>query len=130
MKKVLILFSIMALIIILSVSIVEALLTLSNDINNHLWLNLVGRWESRENSYYEIEFNPDGTFNEYYYGLKKGAGDYQANGNSIVLYYDASSCRRDTGNSCIVYMKLYFEIKTIILVNNESRMFFNKVSGK
>jgi hypothetical protein len=130
MKKVFILFSIMVLIIILSVGIVDGLLKLTNDINNHLWISLVGRWESRENGYYEIEFNSDGTFNEYYYGVKKGSGDYQVYGNSIVLNYDASSCRRETGNSCRVYMKLIFEIKTIILENLESKKYFDKVSGQ
>jgi len=130
MKKVFILFSIIVFIIILSIGIIEAILTLTNDINSHLWLNLVGRWESRENSYYEIEFNPDGTFTEYYYGMAKSSGDYRASGNSIVLNYDASSCWRDTGNGCTVHMKLYFEIKTIILVNNENGMSFNKVDGK
>jgi hypothetical protein len=130
MKKVFILFSIMIFIIILSVGIVEGLITLTNDVNNHLWINLVGRWESRGNSYHEIEFNPDGTFNEYYYRVKKGSGDFQAAGNSIVLHYDASSCGRDVGNSCTVHMKLYFEIKSIILVNNESGISFEKVGGK
>jgi hypothetical protein len=130
MKKGFILFSIIIFILILSVGIVDGLLALSNDINNHLWISLVGRWQSSENAYYEIEFNSDGTFSEYYYGVEKGFGYYQAHGNSIVLNYDESNCKRDTGNSCIVYMKLYYDFKSIILIKNEKRMVFNKIGGK
>ncbi|MGD0173178.1 MAG: hypothetical protein ABSC61_01895 [Anaerolineales bacterium] len=129
MKKVFILFSIMALILILSVGIKDSILTLTNDINNHLWLNLVGRWHSSENAHHEIEFYPDGTFIEKYSGVAKGFGDYQVNDNSIVLIYDLSSCSQETGNSCTVYMKLYYDFTTIKLINNENKMIFNKMGG-
>jgi hypothetical protein len=129
-KKVFLIFSIIVTILILSVGIVDGLLALTNDINNHIWLSLIGRWESRENNYYEMEFHPDGTFCEYYYGVKKGSGNFHAYGNSIVINYDASSCKHTTENSCTKYMKLYFDIKTIMLVNNESKMFFQKVKGQ
>jgi hemolysin activation/secretion protein len=128
MKKLFVLSSLMVLIIILSVGIVDSLLTLSDDINNHLWLNLFGRWQSSESAYYEIEFSPDGTFSEYYYGVEKKFGDYQVHGSSIRLNYDLSSCRRDDRNSCTIYMKLYFEFRTIKLINNENMIIFNKVS--
>jgi hypothetical protein len=130
MKRIFFYFSILALIIILSFGIVDGLLALSSDINNHLWLNLVGRWESRQTGYYEIEFKQDGTFNEYYYGVKKGFGEFEAYGNSIVLNYDPSICLRGTGNRCTVYMKLYFEIKSLILKDNESKMSFKKVVSR
>jgi hypothetical protein len=130
MKSVIIFFSLIVIIIILSMGIVDGLSALNNDMNNHLWLNLVGRWESRENGHYEIEFSLDGTFDEYYYGVRKGFGNYQVDGTSVFLQYDASNCTGDTDNSCTVTMQLYFEINTIVLVNNEKRMSFDKVSGK
>ena len=119
----------MALILILSVGIRDSVLTLTNDINSHLWVNLVGRWQSSENAHHEIEFYPDGTFIENYSGVTKGFGDYQVHDNSIVLKYDLSSCSHDDGNNCTVYMKLYFDITTIKLLNNENKMIFNKVGG-
>jgi hypothetical protein len=130
MKKVFLLCSILLLIIVLSNGIKDGILTLSNDINSHLWLSLVGQWESRENIYYKIEFNPDGTFIEYYHKLKKGSGDYHIDGNDIVLIYDALSCKQNSGNNCTVKMSFKIELKTIILVNNESGAYFDKVSGK
>ena len=130
MKKVFVLFSVIVLILFLSSGIIKSVSTLTNDINNHLWLNLVGRWQSSESAFHEIEFIPDGTFSEYYYGVERGFGNYQVNGNSIMLNYDISSCRRDTNNSCTVIMKLYFDIRTVKLINNENRMVFNKVRGK
>jgi hypothetical protein len=130
MKKIFIIFSIFTLILILSAGIEESVLTLTNDINSHLWLNLVGRWQSSESAYFEIDFSPDGTFSEYYHGVEKRFGDYQIHGSSIRLNYDLSNCRYDTGNSCTIYMKIYFEFKTIKLQNNDNRMVFNKVRGK
>jgi hypothetical protein len=127
MKKVFILFSIAVFFLILSIGIVDSVITLTNDVNNHLWLSLVGRWQSSESAYYEIEFNPDGTFNEYYYGVKRGFGNYQAYGRSIVLNYDLSSCRRESGNDCTVHMEFHINMKTITLINNEKRTLFNKV---
>ena len=130
MKKVFILFSIVILILIISDGIMDSSLILTNDINDHLWLNLVGRWQSSESTNYEIKFNPDGTFNEYYYGAEKGYGNYKVFGNNIIINYDILSCQRENKNSCTVNMKLYFEIKTIKLINNENKMIFNKVIGK
>ena len=130
MKKVFILCSIILLIIILSNGIKDGILTLSNDINSHLWLNLIGQWESRENNYYRIEFSPDGTFIEYYGKLKEGSGDYQVLDNNIMLIYDALSCRRITGNSCTINMMLKFDYKNIILVNTDSGIYFDKVIGQ
>ena len=130
MKKVFILCSILMLVIILSNGIKDSLLTLSNDINSHLWVNLVGQWESRENSYYRIEFNPDGTFIEYYHLLKKSSGDYQVYGNSIVLLYDSLSCRNNIGKGCTINMTLKFDLNSIILVKDDGGTFFDKVSGK
>jgi len=130
MKKVFILCLILILILILSTGIKDGILTLSNDINSHLWLNLVGQWENRGNILYRIEFNPDGTFIDYYHKLKKGSGDYYVDGNDIILIYDDLSCRQKNGKYCTVYMRFKFELKTIILVNNDSGMFFDKVSNQ
>ena len=130
MKKVFILFSIIALVLILSGGIVDSLLALNNDINNHLWIGLVGRWQSSENASHEIEFSQDGTFSEYYYGVKRDFGEYQEYNNSIVLNYDIYSCERNTGNTCTVNMKLYFDFTTMRLTNNEDKKYFTKVGGK
>jgi hypothetical protein len=130
MKRTLILFSVMALILFLSVGIIDSISTLTKDMNGHLWLNLVGRWESSENAHHEIEFYPDGTFIENYSGMTKGFGDYQVYENSIVLKYDLSSCQYDIEISCTVNMKLYFDFTTIKLINNENKMIFNKASGQ
>lgn len=129
MKKVIIFFLILALILILSAGIRDSIGTLTNDINNHLWLNLVGRWYSSENAHHEIEFFPDGTFMEKYSGVAKGFGDYQVNDNSIVLIYDLLSCSQETGSGCTVYMKLYYDFTTIKLINNGNKMIFNKLGG-
>jgi hypothetical protein len=126
MKTVLIIFSIMFIIMILSIGIADGSSALSNDINNHKWLNLVGRWENRESSFYEIEFRADKVFAEYYYGMKRGFGDFQPSESSVILNYDAASCKRDIGNNCSVTMKFNFENKSLILITNESKMSFNK----
>lgn len=127
MKKGFIVFSIILLILILSAGIIDSLSALTNDIIVHSWLNLVGRWQSFENNNYEIEFHPDGTFSEYYHGVKKGSGDYQVHDNDLVLDYDASSCRRDARTSCSVRMQFKFELETLILINGEGRMSYNRV---
>jgi hypothetical protein len=126
MKKVLVFFSIFISIIILSGSILDSLSLLSSDINNHLWISVVGQWESRENPHYNIKFGADGTFTEYYYGVIKGYGGYDANGNKIILYYDESTCRQDPENMCAVNMRLLFTGNTIILENIKNKMSFNK----
>ncbi len=126
MKKVFVIFSIVFIIIILSVGIMDGLSAFSNDINNHLLTGLVGRWECRENSHYYITFNYNGTFSEYYYGIIKGSGIYEAYGNSVVLYYNEMTCKSGPENICTVNMRLYYKYNTTILENIESRKSFNR----
>jgi len=130
MKKLFIIFSIITFVLIVSVGIVDNLSALTDDLNTHLWLSLVGRWQSSESAYYEIEFYPDGTFSEYYFGVEKDFGDYHTDGNNIMLNYDISSCERDTGNSCTAKMKLYLDYRIIKIINNDKNLHFNKISGK
>jgi hypothetical protein len=129
MKKAIIPLTVIIVVVLLSIGIVDAISALTDDINSHLWLNIIGRWQSRENSYREMEFHQDGTFVEYYYGVKKGSGEFLVNGNRILLNYDSSSCPRGAGDSCSTYLMLKFEIKNIILENSERRISFYKVGS-
>jgi hypothetical protein len=130
MKKAFILFSIVFLIIILSVGITDGLSTFSNDINSHLLTGLAGRWECRENSHYYITFNSNGTFSEYYYGMNKGSGIYDAYGNSVTLYYNEMICKSGPDNICMVHMRLYYKNNSTILENLESKKSFTKSNAR
>jgi hypothetical protein len=90
---------------------------------------LVGRWRDSQNSNFELEFTKNGTFSEYSSGQRIGFGNFQAEGDIIVLKYDPSTCGGNTGIDCTVRMQFSVDSQTLILKDSESRMFFNKVGG-
>jgi hypothetical protein len=130
MKKALLMAAILVSVLVLTVGIVDGLSRLTSDIINHSWLNLVGRWQSDENSYFVIEFNPDGTFAEYYYGVRKASGDFKMDGNGIELFYDGTSCRNRAGSGCTVRMEFTFIGDTLILAGEENEKQYHKASDK
>jgi hypothetical protein len=129
MKKAILYSLFLTLILILSIGIIDSLLALNEDINNHLWISLIGRWRSYETVFYEMEFQPDGTFYEYYHGVIKNSGVFQTNNNSIMLTFDPSSCDREIFEDCTVTMKYNFDMNTLILISNDNRMSFQRNIG-
>jgi hypothetical protein len=111
------------------ISIISIILPLAACIVDSSWLGLVGRWRDSQNSSFEIEFNENGTFSEYSNGRRIGFGNFQAEGDIIVMKYDPSTCGVNTGINCTVRMQFSVDGQTLILRDSESRMFFNKVSG-
>jgi hypothetical protein len=87
---------------ILSVGIITSAELLSNDVNSHVWVNFLGRWQCQERRYYEIEFHINETFTEYHYGVKKETGMVRIVDNKIVLVYDRESCLRKGLADCSV----------------------------
>ncbi len=127
MKKAAIVPVIIFVIVMLSVGIVDNILALSNDINNHMWVNLVGRWQSSDRGFYEMEFKPDGTFVEYFHGTAKGAGKFQIAGKSLDMLYDPSYCDHENEMGCIVHMEFEVSPGTLILHKDDGRTVFKKV---
>jgi len=87
---------------VLSVSIITSIELLSYDVNSHIWVSFLGRWQCQEKRYYEIEFFVDETFTEYHYGIKKETGTVRIVDNKIVLIYDRESCLRKGLADCSV----------------------------
>ncbi|MBN2085116.1 MAG: hypothetical protein JW748_07800 [Anaerolineales bacterium] len=129
MKKTPLIAAILLVVGILSVGIVDNLSTLTEDIDNHTWLNLVGRWQSCEKGYYEIAFGADRTFVEYFHGIGKGSGEYQVSGNRLTLKYGEPDCANSGAKDCRTILEFGFDGKTLVLTAGESRMLYKKVEN-
>ena len=115
MKKIIYISIIILVLGIITKGIVDSITTLSRDINNHIWVSFIGRWQCYEKRYYEIEFNIDETFTEYYYGLRKESGYVKIVENQIMLIYNKSSCETKQLTNCTVKIKYAFQTDTLIL---------------
>jgi hypothetical protein len=100
---------------ILSVGIITSAELLSNDVNSHVWVNFLGRWQCQERRYYEIEFHINETFTEYHYGLKKETGTVSIVDNKIVLIYDRESCLRKGLADCSVDITYNYQNDMLLL---------------
>ncbi|MGB7539533.1 MAG: hypothetical protein WBM17_13420 [Anaerolineales bacterium] len=130
MKKSIAVSVIIFIVVMLSVGIVDNMLMLSNDINTHTWLSLIGRWQSYEKGFYEIEFKPDGTFIEYYHGIAKNSGVFRVSGKTIVFLYDPSNCDHENEKDCTVDMEFDYSAGTLILKTNNSRTVYKRLKDQ
>jgi hypothetical protein len=127
MKKVFLFSASIIVLLMISAGIVESISVLMHDINAHAWQTLIGRWQSYEQAFYEIEFTPVGTFVEYSYGISRSTGTLQLSGNTIILIYDAPYCTSREKNSCKRNMEFEFYLDTLILINQGKRIRFKRV---
>ena len=130
MKRIFYLSLVIIIILIFSTGIINGLTDLQSEIDNHLSVKIIGRWQSYEMAFYNIEFKPDSTFNEYYYDGIKRSGVFQVHDNSIELTYDETSCQGDIEIDCTVTKKYKFELNTLVLITNESKMTFDMVNDQ
>jgi hypothetical protein len=130
MKKVIVLSAAFFIVSILSIGIVDNVLTLTNDINIHGWQSLVGRWQSSEKMYYEIEFRGDGTFVEYYFGIRRSSGILRVSGNTIELFYDGSNCEYENEKDCTVQMEFDLLGDTLFLIKNGRKMSYGRLDDR
>jgi hypothetical protein len=114
----------------LSVAIVDNLLMLSKDVNSHTWLSLVGRWQSFEKGYYEIEFKSDGTFVEYFHGIGKKSGVFRVSGKTIIFIYDPSNCDHENEKDCTDRMEFDISAGNLILRINDREMVYKRVEDQ
>jgi hypothetical protein len=125
MKRFIYLIGIIVFFFIISIGIVDSISTLTNDVNTHLWVNIIGRWRSNELRNYEIELFADGRFTEYYYGMAKNSGYFTISGDSIRLQYNSLACSQGNTDGCSIEYKFYIESKALILkTKGSSRSFY------
>jgi hypothetical protein len=130
MKKAIAVSVVIFIVGMLSVAIVDNLLMLSSDINNHTWLSLVGRWRCFEKGYFEIEFKPDGTFMEYYHGIAKNSGVFRVSGKTILFIYDPSNCDHENEKDCTVHLGFDYSAGALILKTDNSRTVYKRVKDQ
>jgi hypothetical protein len=130
MKKVIVLSAAIFIISLLSIGIVDNILTLTNDINIHGWQRLVGRWQNSEKTYYEIEFRADGTFVEYYFGIRRSSGILRVSGNTIEMFYDGSNCEYGNEKDCALQMEFDLLGDTLFLIKNGSKMSYRRLDDR
>lgn len=127
MKRSLYIVFFVAVLGLLSVGIITSAELLSNDVNSHVWVNFLGRWQCQERSYYEIEFNIDETFTEYHYGVKKETGTVKIVNNKIVLIYDRESCARKGLADCSVDITYNIQNDVLLLHIDGNMVEFSRI---
>jgi hypothetical protein len=128
MRKGFFLLIVIAALLVLSISIVNSSLTFTDYIINSSWLDVVGRWRHTQDLNYEIEFRQDGTFSEYYEGVEVEFGEYQPDGNYLILNYDPSRCGLANGTICEKRMRFEVGKATLVLKEGNRRMVFSRIS--
>jgi hypothetical protein len=127
MKRTLSIAGIIFLLATLSVGIINSITTLTGDINRHAWASFIGRWQCYEKAYFEIEFNPDQTFTEYYYERNEGTGVVRSDGGDFVMIYDAASCTSGDVKECTININFSLDKSSLVLVIHNSRLTFYRV---
>jgi hypothetical protein len=110
-----------------AVGIVDSLRMLSADIDSHLWVSFIDRWQCHEKGFYEIEFFVDETFAEFHYGRKTGSGSVKIVGGEILLIYDRESCRWKGLSDCTVAVNYQLQTDVLILTVGGERLTFWRV---
>jgi hypothetical protein len=126
MKKTIYIAGIIFLLAMLSIGIIDSITTLTGELNSHAWSSFIGRWQCSEKAYYEIEFNPDQTFTEYYYERNGGTGRVGLDGDGIVLIYDAASCPSGDAIDCTIQINYTLDQNSLVLVIHNSRLTFHR----
>ena len=88
---------------------------------------LVGRWQSQENTDFQLEFTQDGKYTEYLTGQAVGFGNYQADGSTLSMHY-SSPCGGTNQPTCDLEIGYKVTDTTLVITDNQGEVHFNRVN--